>query len=409
MSEYRRLFTSESVTEGHPDKVADQISDAVLDALIKDDPYSRVAVETFAITGQIHIAGEVTTKTYIDIPRIVRETIADIGYTKSAVGFDAETCGVSVSIDEQSPDIAMGVDKSLEAKGGKDDQFEQTGAGDQGMMFGYACRETAAELMPLPIVLAHGLTRHLAAVRKNGDIPYLRPDGKSQVTVEYDGDRPVRVEAVVLSTQHDPDIALEVIRNEVTDKIIRHVIPGAMFDAKTRIYVNPTGRFVIGGPKGDAGLTGRKIIADTYGGMARHGGGAFSGKDPTKVDRSAAYAARWAAKNVVAAGLADRCELQVAYAIGVAEPVSVLVETFGTAKIAEELIAKAVTQVFDLRPAAIIHYLNLRRPIYRQTAAYGHFGRPELDLPWERLDKVDALRSATGFTGEALRVPNFAQ
>ncbi len=408
MAQYRRLFTSESVTEGHPDKVADQISDAVLDALLKDDPMSRVAVETFAITGQIHIAGEVTTKTYIDIPRIVRETISDIGYTKSAVGFDAETCGVSVSIDEQSPDIAMGVDKSLEAKGGKDDEFERTGAGDQGMMFGYACRETP-ELMPLPITLAHNLTRHLAAMRKNGDIPYLRPDGKSQVTIEYDGDRPTRVEAVVISTQHEPDIALEVIRQEVSDKVIRHVIPSAMFDKNTRVYVNPTGRFVIGGPKGDAGLTGRKIIADTYGGMARHGGGAFSGKDPTKVDRSAAYAARWVAKNVVAAGLAERCEVQVAYAIGVAEPMSVLVETFGTAKIAEELIAKAVLEVFDLRPAAIIHYLNLRRPIYRQTAAYGHFGRPDLDLPWERLDKVDALRAATGFTGEALRVPNFAK
>ncbi|HEX8806728.1 MAG TPA: methionine adenosyltransferase [Candidatus Aquilonibacter sp.] len=407
MSDYRRLFTSESVTEGHPDKVADQISDAVLDALLKDDPYSRVAVETFAITGQIHIAGEVTTKTYIDIPSIVRSTIAEIGYTKSAVGFDAETCGVSVSIDEQSPDIAMGVDKSLEAKGGKDDEFERTGAGDQGMMFGYASRETA-DLMPLPITLAHSLTRTLAAMRKNNDIPYLRPDGKSQVTVEYEGDTPVRVEAVVLSTQHEPDIPLEVIRQEVTDKIIRHVIPSSMFDAKTRVYVNPTGRFVIGGPKGDAGLTGRKIIADTYGGMARHGGGAFSGKDPTKVDRSAAYAARWAAKNVVAAGLADRCELQVAYAIGVAEPMSVLVETFGTSKIPEEQIAKAVKQVFDLRPAAIIHYLDLRRPIYKQTAAYGHFGRPDLDLPWERLDKVDALRAATGFTGEPLRVPNFA-
>jgi S-adenosylmethionine synthetase len=396
------------VTEGHPDKVADQISDAVLDALLRDDPMSRVAVETFAITGQIHIAGEVTTKTYIDIPRIVRETIADIGYTKSSVGFDAETCGVSVSIDEQSPDIAMGVDKSLEAKGGKDDEFERTGAGDQGMMFGYACRETQ-ELMPLPITLAHNLTRHLAAMRKNGDIPYLRPDGKSQVTVEYDGDTPVRVDAVVISTQHEPDIALEVIRQEVADKVIRHVIPSAMFDKNTRVYVNPTGRFVIGGPKGDAGLTGRKIIADTYGGMARHGGGAFSGKDPTKVDRSAAYAARWVAKNVVAAGLAERCEVQVAYAIGVAEPMSVLVETFGTAKISEELIAKAVTEVFDLRPAAIIHFLDLRRPIYKQTAAYGHFGRPDLDLPWERLDKVDALRKATGFTGEALKVPNFAK
>src|SRR5215469_15228076 len=405
MGAYRILFTSESVTEGHPDKVADQISDAVLDALLKDDPMSRVAVETFAITGQIHIAGEVTTKTYIDIPRIVRETIAEIGYTKSAVGFDADTCGVSVSIDEQSPDIAMGVDKSLEAKGGKDDEFERTGAGDQGMMFGYACRETP-ELMPLPITLAHNLTRHLAAMRKNGDIPYLRPDGKSQVTVEYDGDRPIRVDAVVISTQHEPDIPLEVIRQEVSDKVIRHVIPSSMFDKNTRIYVNPTGRFVIGGPKGDAGLTGRKIIADTYGGMARHGGGAFSGKDPTKVDRSAAYAARWAAKNVVAAGLAERCEVQVAYAIGVAQPVSVLVETFGTAKIDEARIADLVKNTFDLRPAAIIHNLDLRRPIYRQTAAYGHFGRPDLDLPWERLDKVEALRSAAGL-GE-LKVPNFA-
>jgi S-adenosylmethionine synthetase len=408
MKTFRRLFTSESVTEGHPDKMADQISDAVLDALLKDDPNARAAVETFAITGQVHIAGEVTTQTYIDIPKIVRQTITDIGYTKSSVGFDAETCGVSVSIDEQSPDIAMGVDKSLEAKSGSDEEFERTGAGDQGMMFGYACRETN-ELMPLPITLAHNLTRHLAAMRKNGDIPYLRPDGKSQVTVEYDGDAPVRVDAVVISTQHEPDIALEVIRNEVTEKVIKHVIPVSMFDKKTRIFVNPTGRFVIGGPKGDAGLTGRKIIADTYGGMARHGGGAFSGKDPTKVDRSAAYAARWVAKNVVAAGLADRCEVQVAYAIGVAEPVSIHVETFGTGRISEELIAQAVKQVFDLRPAAIIHYLQLRRPIYKQVAAYGHFGRPDLDLPWERLDKVDALRSAASFTGEALKVPNFAK
>jgi S-adenosylmethionine synthetase len=404
---YKRLFTSESVTEGHPDKLADQISDAVLDALIKDDPCSRVAVETFAITGQIHIAGEVTTKTYVDIPRLVRETIREVGYTKSAIGFDAETCGVSVSIDEQSPDIALGVDRSLEAKSGDGDEFELLGAGDQGMMFGYACRETD-ELMPLPIVLAHNLTRHLAAVRKNDDIPYLRPDGKAQVTVEYDGSRPVRVDAVVVSTQHDPEIPLEVIRNEIRERVIDHVLPVTMHDKRTRIFVNPTGRFVIGGPKGDAGLTGRKIIADTYGGMARHGGGAFSGKDPTKVDRSGAYAARWVAKNVVAAGLADRCEVQVAYAIGVAHPMSVLVETFGTGKLSEERIAKAVTAVFDLRPAAIIHYLDLRRPIYKQTAAYGHFGRPDLDLPWEHVDRVDELRAAASLTGDQLRVPNFA-
>jgi S-adenosylmethionine synthetase len=404
---YKRLFTSESVTEGHPDKLADQVSDAVLDALIKDDPYSRVAVETFAITGQIHIAGEVTTKTYVDIPRLARETVREVGYTRSAIGFDAETCGVSVSIDEQSPDIALGVDRSMEAKGGDSDEFELLGAGDQGMMFGYACRETR-ELMPLPIVLAHNLTRHLSAVRKNGDIPYLRPDGKSQVTIEYEDDCPKRVEAVVVSTQHDPEIPLEEIRREIAERVIAHVIPLSMRDEATRIYVNPTGRFVIGGPKGDAGLTGRKIIADTYGGMARHGGGAFSGKDPTKVDRSGAYAARWVAKNVVAAGLAERCEVQVAYAIGVAHPVSVAVETFGTAKLPEEQIERAVLEVFDLRPAAIIHHLDLRRPIYKQTAAYGHFGRPDLDLPWERVDRVDALRDAAAFQGEDLRVPNFA-
>ncbi|HTX02174.1 MAG TPA: methionine adenosyltransferase [Candidatus Acidoferrales bacterium] len=396
---YRRLFTSESVTEGHPDKVADQISDAVLDAIMEKDPNGRVAVETFAITGQIHIAGEVTTSSYIDIPRIVRRTIADIGYTKSHVGFDAETCGVSVSIDEQSPDIAMGVDRALETKeAGSHEAFDLIGAGDQGMMFGYACRETG-ELMPLPITLAHNLTRMLASVRKNENIPYLRPDGKSQVTVEYDGQRPVRVDAVVISTQHEPDIPLDTLRHEVTERVIDHVIPKSLRDKELRIFVNPTGRFVIGGPKGDAGLTGRKIIADTYGGMSRHGGGAFSGKDPTKVDRSAAYMARYVAKNVVAAGLADRCELQVAYAIGVAHPVSVLVETFGTAKIDEDKIAALVAKHFDLRPAAIIRHLDLRRPIYQQTAAYGHFGRPDLDLPWEKIDKAAELREAAGLKG----------
>ncbi len=399
---YRRLFTSESVTEGHPDKVADQISDAVLDAILKDDPMGRVACESFVITGQVHIAGEVTTKTYVDIPKLVRQTIAEIGYNHSTVGFDAATCGVNVSLDEQSADIALGVDESLETRAGNHDPFETTGAGDQGMMFGYACRETGA-LMPLPIVMAHDLTRTLASVRKSGELKYLRPDGKSQVTIEYDGDRPVRVDAVVISTQHDPDVSLETIRRDVTERVIDRVVPAHLRDAKLRVYVNPTGRFVIGGPLGDAGLTGRKIIADTYGGMARHGGGAFSGKDPTKVDRSAAYAARHVAKNVVAAGLADRCEVQVAYAIGVARPVSLLVETFGTAKIAEEKIAELVLAHFDLRPAAIIHHLDLRRPIYKQTASYGHFGRPDLDLPWEKTDKAAALRLAAGLPESAER------
>ena len=403
----RRLFTSESVTEGHPDKVADQISDAVLDAILKDDPMGRVAVETFAITGQVHIAGEVTTSTYIDIPKLVRATVAEIGYDRSDVGFDAHTCGVNVSIDEQSSDIAMGVDSSYETQhkqhdGQKGDIYDLTGAGDQGMMFGYACRETSS-LMPLPITLAHNLTHSLAKVRKSGQIKYLRPDGKSQVTVEYENDKPVRVDAVVISTQHDPDVSLEQIRKDVTEQIIDQIIPRSLRDDKLRVYVNPTGRFVIGGPMGDAGLTGRKIIADTYGGMARHGGGAFSGKDPTKVDRSAAYAARYVAKNVVAAGLADRCEVQVAYAIGVAHPVSVLVETFGTAKIDEEKIAELVKAHFDLRPAAIIANLDLRRPIYKQTASYGHFGRPDLDLPWEKTDKAEALRSASGLKGTVER------
>ncbi|GAC1405853.1 MAG: methionine adenosyltransferase [Candidatus Velthaea sp.] len=397
---YRRLFTSESVTEGHPDKIADQISDAVLDAILTDDPYGRVACESFVITGQVHIAGEITTSTYVDIPKLVRETIAAIGYNNSHVGFDAETCGVSVSVDEQSADIAMGVDKSFEVKEtGDQDAFELIGAGDQGMMFGYACRETDS-LMPLPITLAHDLTRVLAGERKNGNMKYLRPDGKSQVTIEYDGARPVRVDAVVISTQHDPDVSLEQIRKEVTESVIDRVIPKGLRDSNMRIFVNPTGRFVIGGPKGDAGLTGRKIIADTYGGMARHGGGAFSGKDPTKVDRSAAYAARYVAKNVVAAGLADRCEVQVAYAIGVAHPMSVLVETFGTGKIEESKIAQLVKEHFDLRPAAIIHNLNLRRPIYKQTASYGHFGRPDLDLPWEKTDKAEMLRQAAGLAGK---------
>jgi S-adenosylmethionine synthetase len=387
------------VTEGHPDKIADQISDAVLDAILAADPMGRVACESFVITGQVHVAGEITTNTYVDIPKLVRQTVAEIGYNHSTIGFDAETCGVSVSVDEQSADIAMGVDESYEVQNtGDKDPFELTGAGDQGMMFGFACRETA-QLMPLPIVLAHDLVRLLTAARKDGTLKYLRPDGKSQVTVEYEGHTPKRVDAVVISTQHDDDVTLEQIRKEVAEVIIDKVIPKELRDNAMRIFVNPTGRFVIGGPKGDAGLTGRKIIADTYGGMARHGGGAFSGKDPTKVDRSAAYAARHVAKNVVAAGLAERCEVQVAYAIGVARPVSVLVETFGTGVIPDEKIAELVTAHFDLRPAAIIHNLDLRRPIYKQTASYGHFGRLDLDLPWEKTNKAEELRAAAGLKG----------
>lgn len=396
---YRRLFTSESVTEGHPDKVCDQISDAILDAVLAKDPKGRVACETMAVTGQVHIGGEITTSAIVDYARVARDTIREIGYRSSTIGLDADTCGVNVSVDEQSPDIALGVDESFEAKAaGKADAFEMTGAGDQGMMFGFACRETP-QLMPLPIVLAHDLTRLLTAARKAGHIRYLRPDGKSQVTVEYDGFAPKRVDAVVVSMQHDPDVPLDLIRRELTEVVIDEVIPKGLRSKELRVYVNPTGRFVIGGPMGDAGLTGRKIIADTYGGMARHGGGAFSGKDPTKVDRSAAYAARHVAKNVVAAGLAERCEIQVAYAIGVARPVSCLVETFGTNAIDEDQIAELVLAHFDLRPAAIIHNLDLRRPIYRQTAAYGHFGRPELDLPWEKTDKAEALRAAAGLKG----------
>lgn len=389
----RKLFTSESVTEGHPDKIADQISDSILDAIIAQDPNGRVACETLVTTGQVHVAGEISTTCYVDIPRIVRQTIKDIGYTRAKYGFDGDTCGILISIDEQSPDIAMGVDKALEAKQGQMDEIEAIGAGDQGMMFGYATNETP-ELMPLPISLAHKLSRRLSEVRKNRTLPYLRPDGKTQVTVEYEGDRPVRIDTIVISTQHRPDVELAEIEKDLIAKVILPVVPAELLDDKTRYYINPTGRFVIGGPQGDAGLTGRKIIVDTYGGMARHGGGAFSGKDPTKVDRSAAYAARYVAKNVVAAGLADKCEIQLAYAIGIARPVSVLVETFGTAKIDEDLIAKLVQENFDLRPAGIIKNLELRRPIYRQVAAYGHFGRTDLDLPWERTDKAEVLRRA---------------
>jgi S-adenosylmethionine synthetase len=396
----RRLFTSESVTDGHPDKMADQISDAILDAMLKDDPGSRVAVETLITTGQVHVAGEVTTETYVDIPSIIREKILEIGYDSSAKGYDGASCGVSVSIGAQSPDIAQGVLDAFEYREGEgSSEFDRQGAGDQGLMFGFACRETP-ELMPLPIMLAHRLAKRLSQVRRSGDVPYLRPDGKTQVTIEYSGDEPVRLDTVVVSAQHAPDIDLnELLAPDVRDHVVEPVLSGLDLDLDTsryRLLVNPTGRFEIGGPMGDAGLTGRKIIIDTYGGMARHGGGAFSGKDPSKVDRSAAYAVRWVAKNVVAAGLADRCEAQVAYAIGKAKPVGLFIECFGTEKVPVTRIQDAVLEVFDLRPAAIVKALDLLRPIYAQTAAFGHFGREEPDFSWERTDRVDELRSAAG-------------
>jgi S-adenosylmethionine synthetase len=389
----KRLFTSESVTEGHPDKICDQISDAVLDEILAQDPYARVACETAVTTGLVLVAGEITTTCYVDIPKVVRRTVAEIGYTRAKYGFDAETCAVITSIDEQSPDIAQGVNQALEARAGEALDVEAIGAGDQGLMFGFACDETP-ELMPLPISLAHQLARRLSVVRKDGTLPYLRPDGKTQVTIEYDGDRPVRVDTIVISTQHDEHTDIKTITADMHEHVIRAVVPPELLDERTRYFINPTGRFVIGGPQGDAGLTGRKIIVDTYGGYARHGGGAFSGKDPTKVDRSAAYAARHVAKNVVAAGLARKCEVQLAYAIGVAQPVSISVDTYGTGVIGEDDIVSLIRQHFDLRPAAIIRDLELRRPIYRQTAAYGHFGRSDLDLPWERTDKAEALRQA---------------
>ncbi len=393
----KRLFTSESVTEGHPDKICDQISDAVLDAIFEQDPQARVACETAVTTGMVMVMGEISTQCYVDIPKVVRNTIKDIGYDRAKFGFDSETCAVLTSIDEQSADIAMGVDKALEAKTGEmsEAQIQAIGAGDQGMMFGFACDETP-ELMPMPITLAHKLSKKLSEVRKDGTLDYLRPDGKSQVTVEYDGDRPVRVDTIVISTQHGPDVSHEIIERDMMEFVIKPVIPANLLDSDTKYFINPTGRFVVGGPQGDSGLTGRKIIVDTYGGYARHGGGAFSGKDPTKVDRSAAYAARYVAKNIVAAGIARKCEVQLAYAIGVAKPVSVLVDTFGTSVIPEEKISELVNKHFDLRPAGIIKTLDLRRPIFRKTAAYGHFGRNDADFTWERTDVAEILKKEAG-------------
>ncbi|HHU73442.1 MAG TPA: methionine adenosyltransferase [Clostridiales bacterium] len=389
----KRLFTSESVTEGHPDKICDQISDAVLDSLIEQDPMSRVACETAITTGLVLVMGEITTKGYVDIQKIVRDTIREIGYDKSDYGFDANTCGVIVALDEQSKDIALGVDKSLEAKEfNQEEESSLVGAGDQGMMFGYASNETE-EYMPYPISLAHKLTRQLTKVRKDGTLPYLRPDGKSQVTVEYDEEgKPIHLNAVVVSSQHDEDITIDQLRKDIRKYVLDEILPKELFDEKTKVYINPTGRFVIGGPNGDSGLTGRKIIVDTYGGYARHGGGAFSGKDCTKVDRSASYAARYVSKNLVAAGLADRCEIQLSYAIGVAEPTSIMVDTFGTGKLSDHELVEIIQKHFDLRPAGIIKMLDLRKPIYKKTAAYGHFGRNDLDLPWERLNKVEDLK-----------------
>nr|ABG02285.1 S-adenosylmethionine synthetase [Bacillus thuringiensis] len=398
MTKKRPLFTSESVTEGHPDKICDQISDSILDAILSKDANARVACETTVTTGLVLVAGEITTSTYVDIPKIVRETIQGIGYTRAKYGFDAETCAVLTSIDEQSADIAMGVDQALEAREGQvtDAEIEAIGAGDQGLMFGFACNETQ-ELMPLPISLAHKLARRLTEVRKDDTLSYLRPDGKTQVTVEYDENgKPVRVDTIVISTQHHPDVTWEEIDRDLKEHVIKAVVPAELMDGETKFFINPTGRFVIGGPQGDAGLTGRKIIVDTYGGYARHGGGAFSGKDATKVDRSAAYAARYVAKNIVAAGLAEKAEVQLAYAIGVAQPVSISVDTFGTGKVSEDVLVELVRNNFDLRPAGIIKMLDLRRPIYKQTAAYGHFGRTDVDLSWERTDKAAALKEQAG-------------